>query len=164
MSRLTIGERLNTHIPSNKVRLASETMVPLLAISYCHYNSIEMVDSIVSGMCGPNALDVEEVDILNAIELELLLTYLRQNENMLSTGFKNHFQAVSFGLSRPSFLLPQPKISGNVKVGVCALPSCGVTGCVTRCSKCKCAVYCSREHQKEHWKEHRIQCPSMLQS
>eukprot|EP00928_Gymnodinium_smaydae_P063619 TRINITY_DN4713_c0_g1_i1.p1 TRINITY_DN4713_c0_g1~~TRINITY_DN4713_c0_g1_i1.p1 ORF type:complete len:593 (-),score=67.12 TRINITY_DN4713_c0_g1_i1:18-1796(-) len=27
-----------------------------------------------------------------------------------------------------------------------------------RCSRCKCAYYCSADHQKAHWKEHRLLC------
>ena len=26
------------------------------------------------------------------------------------------------------------------------------------CSQCKCTHYCSRAHQKEHWKAHKLQC------
>jgi hypothetical protein len=27
-----------------------------------------------------------------------------------------------------------------------------------RCSRCQCRFYCSLEHQKEDWKQHKINC------
>ena len=40
---------------------------------------------------------------------------------------------------------------------------CGVRGQLMRCSKCKQAKYCSREHQVEDWKTHRTVCGSAKQ-
>jgi hypothetical protein len=51
-----------------------------------------------------------------------------------------------------------------LQLGTCSLlPSCGfLTGPVLckfkRCSQCKQALYCCREHQKDHWKEHKRNC------
>jgi hypothetical protein len=39
---------------------------------------------------------------------------------------------------------------------------CGLSNCVNegklRCSRCKSTFYCSPEHQKNHWKDHKGQC------
>lgn len=39
----------------------------------------------------------------------------------------------------------------------CALPSCSQPGTKT-CSRCKKVSYCSKEHQREHWKVHKKVC------
>lgn len=39
----------------------------------------------------------------------------------------------------------------------CSLPGCKASG-VSRCSRCKTALYCSREHQRQHWKVHKKGC------
>eukprot|EP00656_Telonema_subtile_P052984 TRINITY_DN7536_c0_g1_i2.p2 TRINITY_DN7536_c0_g1~~TRINITY_DN7536_c0_g1_i2.p2 ORF type:complete len:174 (+),score=28.64 TRINITY_DN7536_c0_g1_i2:194-715(+) len=35
---------------------------------------------------------------------------------------------------------------------------CGKRGELTRCSRCKLVLYCSREHQTSHWKQHKPLC------
>lgn len=37
-------------------------------------------------------------------------------------------------------------------------PLCGALDNLLRCSRCKGTYYCSKEHQRLHWKEHRRQC------
>ena len=32
-----------------------------------------------------------------------------------------------------------------------------------KCAKCKCAMYCSRKCQKDHWKHHKKQCKLIVQ-
>lgn len=39
---------------------------------------------------------------------------------------------------------------------VCNL--CGLGDKLYRCSRCQEAVYCSKEHQRQHWKVHRLEC------
>jgi tetratricopeptide (TPR) repeat protein len=44
---------------------------------------------------------------------------------------------------------------------ICGLPSCAKTGKKSEfkvCSRCKRAKYCCVEHQKAHWKEHKVVC------
>ena len=41
------------------------------------------------------------------------------------------------------------------------MPSCALCSSSLapfRCGKCRAVVYCSAEHQKEHWKTHKISC------
>ncbi|KAE9035002.1 hypothetical protein PR003_g9927 [Phytophthora rubi] len=37
-------------------------------------------------------------------------------------------------------------------------PICGKSESLRRCGSCKRVGYCSREHQRQHWKEHRSEC------
>ena len=39
----------------------------------------------------------------------------------------------------------------------CGLPSCAATG-TKRCTSCKAAYYCSQQHQRSHWKVHKVKC------
>eukprot|EP00986_Skeletonema_menzelii_P008040 scaffold3268_cov171-Skeletonema_menzelii.AAC.2 len=39
---------------------------------------------------------------------------------------------------------------------MCAV--CGVTVALRKCSGCQSIAYCSREHQLQHWKEHKAEC------
>ena len=39
----------------------------------------------------------------------------------------------------------------------CGLPSCTATGTM-RCTSCKAAYYCSQQHQRIHWKVHKVKC------
>lgn len=40
----------------------------------------------------------------------------------------------------------------------CALPSCGKPDASSRCSACRLAYYCCRDHQVGHWAIHKLQC------
>ncbi len=42
---------------------------------------------------------------------------------------------------------------------MCAV--CGVTVALRKCSGCQSIVYCSREHQLQHWKEHNADCKAI---
>ncbi|XP_054263399.1 egl nine homolog 1 isoform X2 [Macrosteles quadrilineatus] len=35
---------------------------------------------------------------------------------------------------------------------------CGKVGSLSRCSRCKCVFYCSKEHQTQDWKKHKLHC------
>ncbi|RLN96914.1 hypothetical protein BBJ28_00003374 [Nothophytophthora sp. Chile5] len=37
-------------------------------------------------------------------------------------------------------------------------PICGTAESLRRCGACKRVSYCSREHQRQHWKKHRAEC------
>ena len=39
---------------------------------------------------------------------------------------------------------------------MCAV--CGVTVALKNCAGCQSVAYCSREHQLQHWKEHKADC------
>ncbi|KAF1794441.1 Zinc finger, MYND-type [Phytophthora cactorum] len=39
-----------------------------------------------------------------------------------------------------------------------ACPICGKSESLRRCGSCKRVNYCSREHQRQHWKAHRAEC------
>ena len=36
---------------------------------------------------------------------------------------------------------------------ICAHVGCSESGCVLKCSRCKSVFYCTKEHQRAHWKE-----------
>ena len=65
--------------------------------------------------------------------------------------------AVGGGLFTLSFIVPPT--NGNSKVAegenICAVCK---RSCTLSCSRCKTAHYCSREHQREHWKKHKHVC------
>ncbi len=42
----------------------------------------------------------------------------------------------------------------------CSLGSCMVTNAAFKCSRCKEAMYCSKEHQKQDWSRHKVECIS----
>lgn len=48
--------------------------------------------------------------------------------------------------------------NGNNSRIVCALSGCDEQHNLKQCSKCKSANYCSKEHQKKHWKVHKKAC------
>ena len=48
-------------------------------------------------------------------------------------------------------------IRGLTLEGSCCL-LCGGMGKLLRCSRCHDAHYCSREHQRKHWREHKCVC------
>ena len=46
---------------------------------------------------------------------------------------------------------------------VCALPGCNVSSnggshLLKQCGRCRAVYYCAEDHQKEHWKEHKLVC------
>ncbi|GLH11683.1 Uncharacterized protein GBIM_16425 [Gryllus bimaculatus] len=43
-----------------------------------------------------------------------------------------------------------------MELAICA--QCGVCGRLLRCARCKEAYYCSKEHQRLHWKSHKMAC------
>jgi MYND finger len=51
-----------------------------------------------------------------------------------------------------------PKLLKKTKnpKGMCAI--CGVTAALQLCSGCGQIAYCGREHQLQHWKEHKSEC------
>jgi uncharacterized UBP type Zn finger protein len=51
-----------------------------------------------------------------------------------------------------------PKVLKKIKnpKGMCAI--CGVTAALQMCSGCGQIAYCGREHQLQHWKEHKTDC------
>jgi MYND finger len=51
-----------------------------------------------------------------------------------------------------------PKVLKKIKnpKGMCAI--CGVTAALQLCCGCGQIAYCGREHQLQHWKEHKIEC------
>lgn len=49
-------------------------------------------------------------------------------------------------------------VAGRIAVPQCDCGGCDSTGPLKRCSRCKCARYCSPEHQKEAWDKHKSKC------
>lgn len=43
----------------------------------------------------------------------------------------------------------------SLKINFCAI--CGVPA-NNKCAACSLIVYCSKEHQKAHWKKHKNEC------
>ncbi len=53
----------------------------------------------------------------------------------------------------------------SLKRETCDLPSCNVTSNhqeLKMCSSCRRAAYCSKKHQKQHWKEHKKSCQRII--
>ncbi|HAB99820.1 MAG TPA: hypothetical protein DCE71_08370 [Parachlamydiales bacterium] len=42
----------------------------------------------------------------------------------------------------------------------CSLGTCMVTNAAFKCAKCKEAMYCSKEHQRQDWSRHKVECIS----
>lgn len=49
-------------------------------------------------------------------------------------------------------------MSQDVTIDECAYDGCTVATKLMRCSACKGVAYCSRQHQRLHWKTHKQQC------
>ncbi|KAJ8944949.1 hypothetical protein NQ318_013097 [Aromia moschata] len=46
--------------------------------------------------------------------------------------------------------------AGEVTTNTCSL--CGISENLLRCSRCKVTFYCSKDHQKQDWKKHKVVC------
>jgi hypothetical protein len=42
----------------------------------------------------------------------------------------------------------------------CSLDTCMVADAAFRCGKCQKAMYCSKEHQRQDWPRHKVECIS----
>lgn len=51
----------------------------------------------------------------------------------------------------------------NISPPIYVCNVCGQSQNVYRCSRCHSAFYCSKEHQKKHWKLHKIKCHPSLE-
>lgn len=60
-------------------------------------------------------------------------------------------------LSTSATTISRTQASGGVQPGMKCMV-CGQFDRLLRCSRCKAAVYCSREHQKLDWKRHKSLC------
>ena len=60
-------------------------------------------------------------------------------------------------LSTAATTISRTQISGGVHPGMKCMV-CGRFERLLRCSRCKAAVYCSREHQRLDWKRHKSHC------
>ncbi|KAG6615238.1 Egl nine 1 [Phytophthora cinnamomi] len=56
----------------------------------------------------------------------------------------------------PTSPTPSQALSEPTAPATC--PVCGKSESLKRCSSCKSVSYCSREHQRQHWKVHRAEC------
>ena len=56
------------------------------------------------------------------------------------------------------------KYNHNIKIDCCSFPSCRISSLTAavndlkKCGGCKRVQYCGAEHQKLHWKTHKIDC------
>jgi len=48
----------------------------------------------------------------------------------------------------------------SYKKSPCSLGRCMVTNASFKCARCKEALYCSQEHQKQDWRRHKVECIS----
>ncbi|MPC50943.1 Protein msta, isoform A [Portunus trituberculatus] len=51
--------------------------------------------------------------------------------------------------------MPPGDVYRKMVVGACAVCGCPAS---QRCGKCHLTAYCSKDHQKQHWKTHRTEC------
>lgn len=61
----------------------------------------------------------------------------------------------------PLWLMMAAKMRKDNKVGEglqCAYPLCNKEENLKKCSKCETAKYCSAEHQRAHWRDHKAMC------
>ena len=58
----------------------------------------------------------------------------------------------------PDGVVPEGKDAGDAMR--CGVPSCSEEA-TKKCTACKAVWYCSREHQRAHWKTHKVDCVKM---
>ncbi len=63
------------------------------------------------------------------------------------------FSTRNYDPKKPLFILPEIQKSSMI----CLLPTCEKRG-EFRCTNCKMAFYCCKDHQRENWKSHKIMC------
>jgi TPR repeat protein len=56
-----------------------------------------------------------------------------------------------------------PAAAAAAAAARCALPSCGAPG-AARCAACKAAFYCGADHQRAHWKAHKLECQALCEA
>lgn len=66
-----------------------------------------------------------------------------EEASVLWQNIQEHFLEAEYRVNQPHF---------------CSLPSCPVLLAKKRCSRCKLCFYCSVQHQRQHWKDHRKFC------
>jgi len=49
-------------------------------------------------------------------------------------------------------------LGDGVRKALCHLASCGATGPLLACARCRMVEYCCKEHQVEDWKTHKFSC------
>lgn len=49
--------------------------------------------------------------------------------------------------------------SAVVKTNSCSI--CGITANLLRCGQCRSVYYCSKQHQKQDWKKHKVSCKKL---
>jgi len=47
------------------------------------------------------------------------------------------------------------------KTKACSFPDCKETENLKHCTVCKVAYYCGKDHQRQHWKSHKLHCESL---
>ncbi|KAK1744344.1 kelch repeat-containing protein [Skeletonema marinoi] len=98
-------------------------------------------------------LDLARIDVEAAIRRPTQKSG-RENQNVHSMDFRT-------GLIHEK----DKKVSASqVKDATKLCAVCGVTVALRKCSSCKSVAYCSREHQVEHWKEHKSICKAIQKS
>ena len=92
----------------------------------------------------PKTSDDTGHSFMRKIDLEASLTEFASNKH----------KKVSAGDSR----LPLQQATNHCFNLKCSKPETEVPGGLKRCTRCKIAVYCSRDCQAKHWKDHRSTC------
>ena len=91
---------------------------------------------------------------------DTILTVLTSNATKLSPLYATQ-QKLSAGFA-PSFILPLPSeteaiVKPPADPLTCYFPGCNIHA-ESRCGRCRVARYCTTDHQKAHWKEHKKTC------